>query len=209
MAIGTVASAQVASGKPVAGHGFAGNLKVAYGTYNIGSAVAQNDVIQMCRTPKGAVILDVAIFGQDIDTGTEALDFDAGYAANGVDAADTDAWGVFVNVTGDGIGNDTASVRLFGAGVTEPIRMHVDAKRYLCRADPEYHRALSPASRQSLEWQGGTFTPEEARRFILQPYGRDAARLRTWDDLAKTPGKPTPGVAHFEKTLARCVKRKD
>ncbi len=69
MAIGTVASAQVASGKPVAGHGFAGNLKVAYGTYNIASAVAQNDVIQMCRTPKGAVILDVAIFGQDIDTG--------------------------------------------------------------------------------------------------------------------------------------------
>jgi len=117
MAIGTVSSAQVASGKPVAGHGFAGNLKVAYGTYNIGSAVAQNDVIQMCRTPKGAVILDVAIFGQDIDTGTEALDFDAGYAANGVDAADTDAWGVFVNVTGDGIGNDTATVRLFGAGV--------------------------------------------------------------------------------------------
>lgn len=117
MAIGTVASAQVASGKPVAGHGFAGNLKVAYGTYNIGSAVAPNDVIQMCRTPKGAVILDVAIFGQDIDTGTEALDFDAGYAANGVDAADTDAWGVFVNVTGDGIGNDTVGVRLFGAGV--------------------------------------------------------------------------------------------
>jgi hypothetical protein len=117
MAIGTVASAQVAPTRPVSGHGFAGNLKVAYGTYNIASAVAQNDVIQMCRTPKGAIILDVQIFGQDIDTGTEALDFDAGYAANGVDAADTDAWGVFVNVTGDGIGNDTASVRLFAAGV--------------------------------------------------------------------------------------------
>lgn len=117
MAIGTVSSAQVAAGKPVSGHGFAGNVKVAWGTYNIGSAVAQNDVIQMCRTPKGAVILDVGIYGADIDTGTEALDFDAGYAANGVDAADTDAWGVFVNVTGDGIGNDTATVRLFGAGV--------------------------------------------------------------------------------------------
>ena len=117
MAIGTVSSAQVATGKPVAGHGFAGNLKVAYGTYNIGSAVAQNDVIQMCRTPKGGVVRGVAISGQDIDTGSEALDFDAGYAANGVDAADTDAWGVFVNVTGDGIGNDTAGVRLFGNGV--------------------------------------------------------------------------------------------
>lgn len=117
MAIGTVESAQVASGKPVAGHGWGGNLKVAYGTYNIGSAVAQNDVIKMCRTPRDAVILDVAIYGQDIDTGTEALDFDAGYAANGVDVADTDAWGVFVNVTGDGLGNDTVGVRLFGNGV--------------------------------------------------------------------------------------------
>jgi hypothetical protein len=117
MAIGTVASAQVADGKPVAGHGFAGNLKVAYGTYNIGSAVAQNDVIRMCRTPRNAVILDVAVFGQDIDTGTESLDFDVGYAANGVDVADPDAWGSFVNVTGDGLGNDTAGVRLFGGGV--------------------------------------------------------------------------------------------
>lgn len=117
MAIGTVSSDQVDAKRPVAGHGFAGNLKVAYGTYNIASAVAQNDVIQMCRTPKGAVIIDVAIYGQDIDTGTEALDFDAGYAANGVDDADTDAWGAFVNVTGDGIGNDTAGVRLFGGGV--------------------------------------------------------------------------------------------
>jgi hypothetical protein len=117
MAIGTVSSEQVAAGRPVSGHGFAGNLKVAWGTYNIGSAVAQNDVIKMCRTPKGAVILDVSVFGQDIDTGTEALDFDAGYEANGVDAADPDAWGVFVNVTGDGIGNDTAGVRLFGNGV--------------------------------------------------------------------------------------------
>lgn len=117
MAIGTVAAAQAATGRPVASHGFAGNVKAAYGTYNIASAVAQNDVIQMCRTPRGAVILDVAIYGQDIDTGTEALDFDAGYAANGVDSADTDAWGAFVNVTGDGIGNDTAGVRLFGGGV--------------------------------------------------------------------------------------------
>lgn len=117
MAIGTVTADRAAANLPVTGHGFGGNLKVAWGTYNIASAVAQNDVIKMCRTPRGATILDVQIYGQDIDTGTEALDFDAGYAANGEDAADTDAWGVFVNVTGDGIGNDTVGVRLFGGGV--------------------------------------------------------------------------------------------
>ena len=57
MALGTVLSAQVAATKPVAGHGFAGNLKIAYGTYNMAAAPAQNDVIQMCRTPANAIIV--------------------------------------------------------------------------------------------------------------------------------------------------------
>lgn len=117
MAIGTVAAANAATGKPVASNGFANTVKVAYGTYNIGAVTADGDIIQMCRTPAGAVIIDVAIYGQDIDTGTEAWAFSAGYAANGVDTADPDAWGAFVAVTGDGIGNSTAGVRLFGGGV--------------------------------------------------------------------------------------------
>lgn len=117
MAIGTVTAAQAATGKPVHGHGFGGNVKVAYGTYNIGAVTADGDIIQMCRTPAGATVIDVAIYGQDIDTGTEAWAFSAGYAANGVEAADPDAWGAFVAVTGDGIGNSTAGVRLFGGGV--------------------------------------------------------------------------------------------
>jgi hypothetical protein len=91
MAIGTVIADRALPGFPVAGMGGGGNLKVAYGTYNIGAAVAQNDVIQMCRTPKGATIIGGWVIGEDIDTGTETLDFDAGYAANGVDNADTDA----------------------------------------------------------------------------------------------------------------------
>jgi len=117
MAIGTVTAAQAATGKPVHGHGFGGNAKVAWGTYDIAAVTADGDIIQMCRTPAGATIIDVAIYGQDIDTGTEAWGFSAGYAANGVDTADPDAWGAFVAVTGDGIGNSTAGVRLFGGGV--------------------------------------------------------------------------------------------
>lgn len=97
--------------------------------------------------------------------------------------------------------------RLFGSGVTEPIRLHVDAKRYWCRVDPAYHDTLSPASKLSLDLQGGSFSVDEARRFIVQPYGRDAARLRGWDDRAKTPGLPTPALAHYEKLMIRCVRR--
>ena len=95
--------------------------------------------------------------------------------------------------------------RAFGSAVLEPVRLHVDAKRYLCRVDPAYHDALSPASKQSLELQGGVFSVPDAKRFISQAYGRDAARLRTWDDRAKVAGKPTPGLAHYTKIMERCV----
>jgi len=95
--------------------------------------------------------------------------------------------------------------RSFGEAVLAPIRMHVDAKRYLCAVQPGYWDSLSGASRRSLELQGGRFTSEEAARFIGQPYARDAVRLRIWDDLAKVPGRETPALAQFSRVMARCV----
>jgi phosphonate degradation associated HDIG domain protein len=83
----------------------------------------------------------------------------------------------------------------------EPIRLHVDAKRYLCRADQGYWATLSPASRHSLELQGGIFSAEEASRFIERPCASDAVALRRWDDLAKVPGKRTPPLAHYAQLL--------
>lgn len=86
---------------------------------------------------------------------------------------------------------------LLPAAVLEPIRLHVDAKRYLCAAEPPYWDTLSPASRRSLELQGGVYTAEEARRFMAQPFAMEAVRLRRYDDAAKEPGKATPPLAHF------------
>ncbi|MDW8469532.1 MAG: HD domain-containing protein [Burkholderiales bacterium] len=92
---------------------------------------------------------------------------------------------------------------LFPAAVLEPIRLHVDAKRFLCRADRRYLERLSSASRHSLELQGGPLSPLEAERFIARPYALDAVRLRRWDDRAKEPGARTPGLADFEPLLRR------
>ena len=86
---------------------------------------------------------------------------------------------------------------LFDKVVTEPIRLHVQAKRYLCYAEPGYWEALSPVSKRTLELQGGTFAPDAAAAFIAQPYAPDAVQLRRWDDGAKTPGLTTPDLAHF------------
>ena len=58
-----------------------------------------------------------------------------------------------------------------GPAVAEPVRLHVDAKRYLCQAEPAYAAILSPASVRSLELQGGTFRAEEAAAWRAQPQG--------------------------------------
>ena len=89
----------------------------------------------------------------------------------------------------------------FGPEVTAPVRMHVDAKRYLCATDDEYMSLLSPASLQSLQLQGGPFTVAEAREFEHRPFAREAVRLRRWDDLAKVPGMQVPGLEHYRVAI--------
>jgi [1-hydroxy-2-(trimethylamino)ethyl]phosphonate dioxygenase len=91
--------------------------------------------------------------------------------------------------------------RWFGEPVTEPVRHHVNAKRYLTATDPGYFAGLSAGSVRSLELQGGPFTAECAVGFIGLPFAQDAVRLRRWDEGAKVPGKATPDLAHFRRYL--------
>lgn len=86
---------------------------------------------------------------------------------------------------------------LFPDAVLEPIKLHVDAKRYLCAVDALYWNALSPASKHSLELQGGRFDDAQVRAFEDLPFYAEAVRLRRYDDLAKVPGQPTPSLAHY------------
>jgi phosphonate degradation associated HDIG domain protein len=91
--------------------------------------------------------------------------------------------------------------RHFGPEVTEPVQLHVAAKRYLCAVDPAYRSRLSPASVQSLALQGGPFTVAEARAFEANPYYREAVRLRRWDDEAKVPGLSVPDLPHYRARI--------
>lgn len=86
---------------------------------------------------------------------------------------------------------------LFGPRVLDAIRLHVDAKRYLCASRPGYHAALSSDSQRSLVLQGGVFTPQQAHEFITQPHAQAAVQLRLWDDAAKAPQRATPPLAHY------------
>jgi [1-hydroxy-2-(trimethylamino)ethyl]phosphonate dioxygenase len=96
--------------------------------------------------------------------------------------------------------------RRFSADVIEPIRLHVDAKRWLCANEAGYFGTLSQASVRSLELQGGSFTTEESDAFLKRPFAAGAVALRRWDDRAKVPGAPTRELADYRDLLCRLVR---
>lgn len=94
----------------------------------------------------------------------------------------------------------------FGADVVEPVRLHVAAKRYLCAVEPDYLRALSTPSLQSLALQGGPMNPTEVATFTALPHAANAVRLRRWDDRAKDPDCPTEPIEAFAAIVASTLK---
>jgi len=94
----------------------------------------------------------------------------------------------------------------FGPDVTEPVRLHVAAKRYLAATERGYYDLLSPASVQSLQLQGGLMSAEERARFAAESFAGDAVRLRRWDDEGKIIGVRTPDLAHFELYVAASLR---
>ncbi len=91
----------------------------------------------------------------------------------------------------------------FSPAVTEPVKLHVAAKRYLCAVDADYRSSLSQASQVSLELQGGEMTEAEREEFRENTHYEAALRLRKWDDTAKDPEATTPSLEHF----AACIDR--
>ena len=96
----------------------------------------------------------------------------------------------------------------FGDDVLEPIKLHVDAKRYLCATRDGYFDALSADSKRSLKLQGGIYSQQEADAFIAKPHAADAVRVRLWDDLAKVANAATPPLAHYVTILEAAARHK-
>jgi phosphonate degradation associated HDIG domain protein len=87
--------------------------------------------------------------------------------------------------------------RRFPPGVSEPVRLHVPAKRYLLATDPGYRKLLSPASLVTLNLQGGRMSPGEAARFEAEPFHPQAVLVRRCDDRGKIAGLATPALEEF------------
>ena len=96
----------------------------------------------------------------------------------------------------------------FGPDVTEPVRLHVAAKRYLCATEPDYFSKLSKDSVLSLSLQGGPMSADEVAAFDAITQAQAAIQLRRFDEQAKIRNLETPPVEHFLPYVARCIRHR-
>jgi phosphonate degradation associated HDIG domain protein len=89
--------------------------------------------------------------------------------------------------------------------VTDCVRYHVAAKRYLCATKPEYFKRLSEASVHTLQLQGGPMSAEEVAEFETNPNVKEIVQVRYLDDAGKHADMETPGFAHFAPMVQRVV----
>jgi phosphonate degradation associated HDIG domain protein len=149
--------------------------------------------------------LQCALLAESEDAGDElvtaALLHDLGHMLHGLGATPT--------LRGVDDGHQYRALRFlrgrFGAAVIDPIKLHVDAKRYLCAVRPAYFTGLSEDSRRSLQLQGGVFDAGQAEGFIAQSGAAQAVRLRMWDDQAKQAGRTTPSLPYYLERASRCA----
>ena len=92
----------------------------------------------------------------------------------------------------------------FGSEVSEPVRLHVAAKRYLCTVEADYFGKLAADSVRSLKLQGGLMSADELEAFRAHPQHAEAVRLRRFDEMAKDPRASTPDFDHYLRHIEGC-----
>ena len=99
------------------------------------------------------------------------------------------------------IGADFLAKKGFSDKITKLVASHVAAKRYLTYKNPEYYEQLSEASKQTLIFQGGRMTKNEAREFEQDEWFAYYITLREWDEKAKEEEVPVPDLEQYREMI--------
>lgn len=99
------------------------------------------------------------------------------------------------------LGADYLRQKGFSEKITRLVASHVAAKRYLTCRYPDYYEQLSSASKETLAFQGGVMTEEEALAFESDPLADLYIRLRKWDEQAKQEHVPLPSLSHYRSLM--------
>jgi phosphonate degradation associated HDIG domain protein len=93
----------------------------------------------------------------------------------------------------------------FRPDVSEPVRLHVPAKRYLLATNAKYFAKLSPASVITLKLQGGPMAAHEVAKFETERFHKEAVRVRQWDDQGKVAGLKTPSLGRYRALIEELI----
>lgn len=86
------------------------------------------------------------------------------------------------------------------------VENHVQAKRYLTFKYPSYFDQLSEASKQTLAYQGGPMSAEEAAEFESDPFFETSLLMRKWDELAKETNRPVVDLEILKEKAFRVLR---
>jgi len=92
----------------------------------------------------------------------------------------------------------------FGPAVTESVRLHGEAKRYLCSSEPGYAARLHAGARSSLTRNGGPMSSDEGGAFLGGPHGQQAILLRRWDDRSSAERIKPGALGRFRRQVESC-----
>lgn len=118
----------------------------------------------------------------------------------------TEAMGNYGVVNHEGLGAKFLRDKGFSDRLCAMVDMHVQAKRYLVATDKSYKEKLSEASWQTLQWQGGPMTEDEALKFTAHPFFNDIIKVRLWDEEAKNANAVLLPLHHFKNLIQQYLK---
>ena len=121
---------------------------------------------------------------------------DIGHLCAPDEAKEMDGLGV---VDHEGIGAQYLLSLGFPERVAELVGAHVQAKRYLVTKKKGYLENLSPASRGTLDWQGGPMSPQEINDFENDPLFEDKLFVRVCDERAKVIDLKVAPLDYYKK----------
>lgn len=160
----------------------------------IGEPVSQLE--HMCQSAQLA-----ADEGAEEDTILAAFFHDLGHLCAYLEpTAHMDGYGVAHH---EMIAGNFLRTRGFSEKIARLVEGHVDAKRYLTASNPQYLQRLSPASRITLEKQGGPMSANEMEQFRRDPFFDLHIKIREWDDAAKLEGQPLPPLDIYRAMTIR------
>jgi phosphonate degradation associated HDIG domain protein len=154
----------------------------------IGEPVSQ--IEHMCQS---AELAEKEGYGEEVTLA--AFFHDIGHLCEHImETKQMDGFGV---VNHEKTGADFLRKKGFSETIASLVENHVQAKRYLTYRYPEYYDRLSPASKKTLEFQGGIMSAAEAEVFETDPLFALHIKVRRWDEAAKLTAQPLPSLEKF------------